>query len=110
MRQPSLFDDQPLSRNRDPQTSHAAADRIKKTVNKLQEKVLFVFTRGIELTAQEAAKRCQEQYCTDPAFTANHDTCRKRIHELVGKEKLRIVGKRYCTVTHCMAQAYERIF
>jgi hypothetical protein len=109
MRQLSLFDEPQLSRNRDPKTSHLAAEETKKKLNKLQERVLSVFERGIELTAQEAAKKCQEKYCTDMNFHANPETCRKRLHELERNEHLEIVGQRYCVITHRLATAYRRI-
>lgn len=110
MRQPSLFDEQPLSRNRDPQTSHIAAEQTAPKLNKLQERVLSVFGRGQELTAQEAARKCVEQFCTDRDVFANCESYRKRLHELERKGCVKVVGERYCLVTHRMAQAYERIF
>lgn len=110
MRERSLFDDQLLSRNRDPQTSHVAAEQTAPKLNKLQERVLSVFGRGQELTAQEAARKCVTQFCTDRDVFANCESYRKRMHELVRLNQLKIVGERYCLVTHRMAQAYERIF
>jgi len=109
MRQPSLFDDPQSSRNRDPKTSHVAAEEIRPKINKMQERVLSVFGPKQERTAQEAAQECINRYCTDRTVLANCESYRKRMHELVRSGHLKIVGERYCLVTHRMASAYERI-
>jgi len=97
MEQLTLFDDERISRKKDPQTSKQAAREMHTKLPKTQQALFAVFSRSVSaLTANEAAEIAVKGL-TD--VRANVETFRKRTHELVRKGLIRECGTRCCLIT-----------
>lgn len=93
----------PIARHSDPTTSHKAAAEIESKLNKCQERMLTVIRSSSEpMTSNEAAEKCWDIY-----GRATHETYRKRVKELLVKNKVEECGFRPCTVTGKNAQTFK---
>jgi hypothetical protein len=98
MCQLSLFDQHPIARPSDPQTSQLAAANIEpKLTDRQAEFIACLRLIGHPSTAQEIARRAPE---------STRESVRKRAAECVRRGFVKQVGERKCAVTGNVASTY----
>ena len=98
MTQLNLFDQQPIARNNDKQTSHVAAAKVEPKLTAMQYEFVHCLRQlGVPGTAQEIASM------TTPDI---RESVRKRAAECVRLGLVKEAGERKCSVTGNLATVY----
>ena len=92
----------PIARESDPETSHAAATKVRPKLVGLRQTFVEVLKSLGQATANEVAAAA-----VGAGLVVNAESIRKRAQELVDLGWVRVVGSRTCAVTGNSASVYE---